>query len=239
MSSLYQKYYPDRPLTWSILSLTTIKVTAVRQGDPLSPPLYVCGGDLLQSVINDSLQSGVLRLPIITIDPQFPVVQYADDTILVISAELDQIIALKEILHKFGISTGLKVNFQKSLMLNLIPQLCLHLLWVVKLDLCHFHIWAYHWAPLDHLFKIWCQLFMALTGDLLPLPYFYLKEPGYSLSPKPVVEDFATASGLRTNMDKCSANLIRCSYADRIIIDQELQCPVVPFPLRYLGLPLT
>ena len=40
-------------------------------------------------------------------------------------------------------------------------------------------------------------------------------------------------------MDKCSANLIRCSDADRIIIDQELQCPVVSFPLRYLGLPLT
>ncbi|KAM0899440.1 hypothetical protein ACQ4PT_021303 [Festuca glaucescens] len=54
-----------------------------------------------------------------------------------------------------------------------------------------------------------------------------------------VVEDFATVSGLRTNMDKCSANLIRCSDADRIIIDQKLQCPVVPFPLRYLGLPLT
>jgi hypothetical protein len=54
-----------------------------------------------------------------------------------------------------------------------------------------------------------------------------------------VVEDFATASGLRTNMDKCSANLIRCSDADRIIIDQELQCSVVTFPLRYLGLPLT
>jgi hypothetical protein len=81
--------------------------------------LYVCGGDLLQSVINDSLQSDVLRLPIVTNDPQFPVVQYADDTILVLSAELDQIIALKEILHKFGVSTGLKVNFQKSLIIPL------------------------------------------------------------------------------------------------------------------------
>ncbi|KAM0899529.1 hypothetical protein ACQ4PT_021212 [Festuca glaucescens] len=54
-----------------------------------------------------------------------------------------------------------------------------------------------------------------------------------------VVDDFGAASGLRTNMDKCSANLIRCTDADRIIIDQELQCPVVSFPLRYLGLPLT
>jgi hypothetical protein len=46
-------------------------------------------------------------------------VQYADDTIFVFSAELDQIVALKEILHKFGISIGLKVNFQKSLIIPL------------------------------------------------------------------------------------------------------------------------
>jgi hypothetical protein len=91
----------------------------VKQGDPLSPLLYVCGGDLLQFVINDCLRSGVLRLPIITNDAQLHVVQYADDTILFIPAELDQIIALKEILHKFGISTGLKVNFHKSLIIPL------------------------------------------------------------------------------------------------------------------------
>jgi hypothetical protein len=86
----------------------------VRQGDPLSPLLYVCGGDLLQSVINDSLNSNVLRLPIITNDPEFPVVQYADDTILLLAAEMDQVLALKDILHRFGLSTGLRVNFQKS-----------------------------------------------------------------------------------------------------------------------------
>ncbi|KAM0837799.1 hypothetical protein ACQ4PT_061397 [Festuca glaucescens] len=40
-------------------------------------------------------------------------------------------------------------------------------------------------------------------------------------------------------MDKCSANLIRCTDADVAVVDQELHCPVVPFPLRYLGLPLT
>ncbi|XP_071677274.1 uncharacterized protein [Lolium perenne] len=86
----------------------------VRQGDPLSPLLYVCGGDLLQSVINDNLNSNVLHLPIITNDSEFPVVQYADDTILLLAAEMDQVLALKEILHKFGLSTGLRVNFQKS-----------------------------------------------------------------------------------------------------------------------------
>jgi hypothetical protein len=63
------------------------------------------------------MQSDVLRLPITTNNPEFPVVQYADDIILVLSAELDQIVALKDIMHKFGISTGLKVNFHKSLII--------------------------------------------------------------------------------------------------------------------------
>ncbi|KAM0882550.1 hypothetical protein ACQ4PT_032242 [Festuca glaucescens] len=54
-----------------------------------------------------------------------------------------------------------------------------------------------------------------------------------------IIQDFGDASGLRTNMDKCSANLIRCSSTDEEIIHRELRCPVVPFPLRYLGLPLT
>ncbi|KAM0922292.1 hypothetical protein ACQ4PT_006237 [Festuca glaucescens] len=54
-----------------------------------------------------------------------------------------------------------------------------------------------------------------------------------------MIDDFGTASGLRTNIDKCSGNLIRCTDAHEALVAQELRCPVVPFPLRYLGLPLT
>ncbi|KAM0845541.1 hypothetical protein ACQ4PT_056304 [Festuca glaucescens] len=54
-----------------------------------------------------------------------------------------------------------------------------------------------------------------------------------------IIQDFGAASGLRTNMDKCSVNLIRYSSADEEVVARELRCPVVPFPLRYLGLPLT
>jgi hypothetical protein len=52
----------------------------VRQGDPLSSLLFVCGRELLQSVINDFVLQGILKLPMITNDPDFPVVQYADGT---------------------------------------------------------------------------------------------------------------------------------------------------------------
>jgi hypothetical protein len=46
----------------------------VRQGDPLSPLLYVFGSDLLQSVINELMSQGFLHMPIATNDVDFPIV---------------------------------------------------------------------------------------------------------------------------------------------------------------------
>jgi hypothetical protein len=53
-----------------------------------------------------------------------------------------------------------------------------------------------------------------------------------------IVDNFGVASGLHTNLSKCSAHLIRCSVDMAAQVDQELGCPVLPFPLRYLGLSL-
>ncbi|XP_073357994.1 uncharacterized protein [Aegilops tauschii subsp. strangulata] len=58
----------------------------VRQGDPLSPLLFVIAADLLQSVVNQMLE-------------------HAKD---------DELVALKNMLITFQQSTGLKVNFAKS-----------------------------------------------------------------------------------------------------------------------------
>jgi hypothetical protein len=90
----------------------------VRQGDPLSPLLYVLGGDLLQSIVNLALHEGQLRLPI-PLDVDYPIVQYDDDTIIVLPAEGDQFMLFKEFLNKYAGFTGLKVNYHKS---SLIPS---------------------------------------------------------------------------------------------------------------------
>jgi hypothetical protein len=59
----------------------------VRQGDPLSPLLYSFGLDLLQSAVNDLVQQGVINRSIETNDEDFPIIQYADDTLLIMPAD--------------------------------------------------------------------------------------------------------------------------------------------------------
>jgi hypothetical protein len=95
----------------------------VRQGDPLSPLYYLLGSDLLQSVINQLASQGEISKPIETSDPDFPIIQYADDTLLIMHADRRQIIALREELNKFSMSTGLKINYSKSQMVPInVPQ---------------------------------------------------------------------------------------------------------------------
>jgi hypothetical protein len=56
-------------------------------------------------------------------------VKYADDTLLILPADKQQLLALKETLNKFTLSTGLKINYDKSQMvpINVPPELLVDL----------------------------------------------------------------------------------------------------------------
>jgi hypothetical protein len=65
------------------------------------------------------MRDGSLTRPLpLTSSLDFPVIQYADDTLLILRADEDQLLFLKDLLIEFGNATGLRVNYDKS---NLIP----------------------------------------------------------------------------------------------------------------------
>jgi len=53
----------------------------------------------------------------------FPIIQYADDTLMLMQEDPIQLTHLKTILDNFALSTGLKVNFSKSSMFSInVPE---------------------------------------------------------------------------------------------------------------------
>jgi hypothetical protein len=66
-----------------------------------------------------------------THDPtnNFPIIQYADDTILIMTASQRELFCLKGLLQSFSDSTGLKVNYAKSqiIPLNLAQEQAMNL----------------------------------------------------------------------------------------------------------------
>jgi hypothetical protein len=87
----------------------------VRQGDPLSPLLFVNTAELLQAAVNFAWQQGDISLPLDeSFGQKYPILQYADDTLLIMPADAVQLNRLKDILRLFSASTGLQVNFHKT-----------------------------------------------------------------------------------------------------------------------------
>jgi hypothetical protein len=85
----------------------------LRQGDPLSPQLFVLAVDILGRLVKHAVQLQILKQlhPRRTI-PHISL--YADDVILFCHPLPSDIAAVKEVLHLFGRVSGLNVNFSKS-----------------------------------------------------------------------------------------------------------------------------
>ena len=82
----------------------------LRQGDPLSPYLFLLVADTLQALIRSA---NSVRHPIDG-DRPCAVLQYADDTLIVMRGDIADVHELKNILQQFSEATGLRINYNKS-----------------------------------------------------------------------------------------------------------------------------
>jgi hypothetical protein len=84
----------------------------LRQGGPLSPYLFLLVADVLQMMIK---QEPRIKHPAAA-DLPCPVLQYVDDTLILLAADSQSLIALKDTLDSFSAASGLRINFDKSTM---------------------------------------------------------------------------------------------------------------------------
>jgi hypothetical protein len=151
----------------------------VRQGDPLSPILFVNTADLLQSAINDAWQNGIINLPLADdFGQKFPIVQYADDTLMIMPADNNQLIHLKNILQIFSASTGLHVNYHKTTLvpINIDNARATELanIFGCKVESCPLHTWGYLLVQQGHQYLTLCLWYQELIRSYLEFHHYYL-----------------------------------------------------------------
>ena len=68
----------------------------------MSPLLFAIAADFLQTLVNQLLVEGLIQLPIPCHDKDFPIVQYADDTLIILPADKPQLLQFKKMLLLFS-----------------------------------------------------------------------------------------------------------------------------------------
>ncbi|XP_074304569.1 uncharacterized protein LOC141639286 [Silene latifolia] len=87
----------------------------LRQGDPLSPYLFILCAEVLSSLVRRAAENGSLHG--IRIAPTAPVVShlfFADDSIFFIKAKLGEAICVQNILQEYAAASGEVINFDKT-----------------------------------------------------------------------------------------------------------------------------
>ncbi|GAU39768.1 hypothetical protein TSUD_220120 [Trifolium subterraneum] len=92
----------------------------LRQGDPLSPFLFLIAAEGLNAMVNASVHANLFSGFSVGEDVPFQIthLQFADDTLMVADKNWANIRAIKSILLLFEVMSGLKVNFHKSLLVG-------------------------------------------------------------------------------------------------------------------------
>jgi hypothetical protein len=86
----------------------------LRQGDPLSPFLFLIAAEGLAGVMRRAVDIGEFKGYKVNDHLQFQMLQFADDTILLGEGTCDNLWTIKTLLRSFEMVSGLKINFVKS-----------------------------------------------------------------------------------------------------------------------------
>jgi hypothetical protein len=86
----------------------------LRQGDPLSPFLFLIVAEGLTGLMGKVVENNVFHGYKVSNSIFFHTLQFADDTIIMGEGNWDNLWTIKTVLRSFEIVSGLKVNFHKS-----------------------------------------------------------------------------------------------------------------------------
>lgn len=87
----------------------------IRQGDPLSPFLYVVAAEGLNALMKKVVKDGLIKPAAMRMDKVVVShLQYADDTLFAVQGNVEDERSLRWLLKNFEAISGLKVNFSKS-----------------------------------------------------------------------------------------------------------------------------
>ncbi|KAK2449929.1 hypothetical protein QL285_009079 [Trifolium repens] len=86
----------------------------LKQGDPLAPFLFLLVAEGLNALTQSAVSLGYFKAFEVSSEVSVSLLQYADDTLFIGEACVENLWAMKAILRWFELASGLKVNFSKS-----------------------------------------------------------------------------------------------------------------------------
>ncbi|GJR73057.1 putative RNA-directed DNA polymerase, eukaryota, reverse transcriptase zinc-binding domain protein [Tanacetum coccineum] len=107
----------------------------LRQGDPLSPFLFIVAMERLHNTLSTAVSSGLIRgvkfdSPEVTISHLF----YADDVVITTEWNANDLDNIIRVLQIFYLASGLRINIQKSNVYGMGFRMSISLPWPVLLD---------------------------------------------------------------------------------------------------------
>ena len=81
-----------------------------RQGDPISPYLFILCAEILAGQIREEKNIKAIKIE----DTEYKISQFADDTTFLLEGDRNSFEKLFDILNKFGEVSGLKLNAEKT-----------------------------------------------------------------------------------------------------------------------------